>query len=90
MQKIAKLNFVYDIQVVWNIFVSHFGCTRMNQEKYAFARTSEPWLLDIRFHWPLCIMGENESNTYHFMRMLWTYDIWIYEYILLQTKIQKN
>jgi hypothetical protein len=44
MQKIAKLNFVYDIQVVRNIFVSYFGCSRMNQEKYAFARTSGPWL----------------------------------------------
>jgi hypothetical protein len=43
MQKIAKLNFMYDIQVVCNIFVSYFECSRMNQEKYAFARTSEPW-----------------------------------------------
>jgi hypothetical protein len=42
MQKITKLNFVYDIRVVRNIFVSHFGCSRMNQEKYAFATTSKP------------------------------------------------
>jgi hypothetical protein len=42
MQIKAKLNFVYDIQVVWNMFVFYFECSRMNQEKYAFARTSEP------------------------------------------------
>jgi hypothetical protein len=40
MKNIAKLNFVYDIRVVRNIFVSYFGYSRMNQEKYAFA---EPW-----------------------------------------------
>jgi hypothetical protein len=40
MQKIAKLNFVYDIRVVRNIFVSNFGCSRLNQEKYEFARTA--------------------------------------------------
>jgi hypothetical protein len=45
MQKIAKLNFVYDIRAVSNIFVSYFGCSKMNQKKYVFARTSEPWLL---------------------------------------------
>jgi hypothetical protein len=44
MQKIVKLNFVYDIRVVRNIFVSYYGCSKMNQEKYAFARTSEPWI----------------------------------------------
>jgi hypothetical protein len=43
MQKIAKLNFVYDIRVVRNIFASYFRCTKMNQEKHAFARTSELW-----------------------------------------------
>jgi hypothetical protein len=41
LQKIAKLNFVYDIRVMRNIFVSYYGCSRMNQEKYAFANTSE-------------------------------------------------
>jgi hypothetical protein len=45
MQKIAKLNFLYDIRVVRNIFVSHFGYSRINQEKYAFARTSDSCLL---------------------------------------------
>jgi hypothetical protein len=44
MQKKAKLNFVYDIRVVRNIFVSYFGCSKMKQKKYAFARTSEPCL----------------------------------------------
>jgi hypothetical protein len=44
MQKIAQSNFVCDIRVVRNILVSYFGCSRMNQEKYAFTRTSEPWL----------------------------------------------
>jgi hypothetical protein len=47
MQKIAKLNFVYGIQVVRNIFEFYFGCSKMNQEKYAYVRTSEPWLLYI-------------------------------------------
>jgi hypothetical protein len=32
MQKIAKLNFVYDTREVRNIFVSYFGCSKMNQE----------------------------------------------------------
>jgi hypothetical protein len=43
-KKKEKLYFVYDIRVVKNIFVSYFECSKMNQEKYAFARTSEPWL----------------------------------------------
>jgi hypothetical protein len=42
MQKIAKLNFVYDIRIVRTRFISYFGCSWMNREKYAFARTSEP------------------------------------------------
>jgi hypothetical protein len=42
MQKIAKLNFVYDIRVVRNIFIFYFGYSRMNLEKIAFDSTSEP------------------------------------------------
>jgi hypothetical protein len=42
MRKIAKLNFMCDIRVMKNIFVSYFGYFKMNQEKYAFAITSEP------------------------------------------------
>jgi hypothetical protein len=49
MQKIAKLNFVYDIRVVRIIFVSYFGYSRKNQEKYAFARTSESCLSIISY-----------------------------------------
>jgi hypothetical protein len=47
MQKLEKLNCVYDIQIVRNIFVSYFGSSKRNQEKYAFDRTSKPWLLYI-------------------------------------------
>jgi len=45
MQKIAKKNSSTtsekcDYNII--IFESHFGCSRTNQEKYAFAKTSEP------------------------------------------------
>jgi hypothetical protein len=41
MREVAKLIVVYDIRVVRNIFVPYIGCSKMNQEKYAFARTSK-------------------------------------------------
>jgi hypothetical protein len=61
MQKIAKLKVVYNIREMRNIFVSYFECSKIKQEKYAFARTSNPWLLKIIrriFMWLLTILNK--------------------------------
>lgn len=42
MQKLAELNFVYDIKEMWNEFVSYFECSKTYQKKkFAFSWTSD-------------------------------------------------
>jgi hypothetical protein len=46
MQKIAKLNFVYDIRVVRNIFVSYFGCLGETKKNMHFLELPSPVIIN--------------------------------------------